>query len=703
MAHIATCMAAVEPATITKPISPLPAMFPSGSPPKHAGKSSAAHKSAQADQPQRYQLFPKDRPLPTPNTLPPTKALPIPQASETSEKNEKTSPLAGIRIRLNQNNLVRRRKVSVPELGPMTTVQEVSMDSPTIPGRPALHERASSAPDETSSPVGPIDQTPKPSIQTKDLARAIEGAFELPATKPRPSSPRKLAPLVIPPSNAPPPRLQSKHSSSQLRSGSSPPAETCRSGRFELGTPTIGRLTPASTPDLSVPRSATATELSTSTLPTPISAAPTDQKSSPRLWESYTLSNEDGSRTTNASSHRRTGSETSCTMDRGRQSKRNEKGSKTGDAKSTNNSSERRAFEELPTGWRPCEAISKLNANNVMALHKQALGQAERFEVLKVEDVEALSKELRQLDDRTEYLRRTYSSLRAGRRNLHSRICQYLRSPRVAKFSHDSMLKQEEALAELDASIDDWVTKLEQAENRRTRVRQKLLEHVAAAAILPVPDGSVRASSPYQTRGASPSLGIRDVSTPPRSPTKQISTAASSSPRTGSNSPSPQRVVAQVPSTILELPLMEEEQAAPAQTSIGRSASSATTKSRKAVESIRVYAGDDLYALLADVEDEISRLGSGQEEQQPVPVQPLKEHVRKRSDEKLDGDGTPTSTGANNTMTATTTTTTTTTTTPPPPAVDAGSAPSSASPARAAKKDFLKEAQMLLSNTVFRP
>jgi hypothetical protein len=38
---------------------------------------------------------------------------------------------------------------------------------------------------------------------------------------------------------------------------------------------------------------------------------------------------------------------------------------------------------------------------------------------------------------------------------------------------------------ELDHSIDDWVTKLEQAENRRTRVRQKLLEHVAAALTVP--------------------------------------------------------------------------------------------------------------------------------------------------------------------------------------------------------------------------
>ena len=60
----------------------------------------------------------------------------------------------------------------------------------------------------------------------------------------------------------------------------------------------------------------------------------------------------------------------------------------------------------------------------------------------------------------------------------------YLKSPRLSKFSRESILKQEEALAELDLSIDEWVAKLEHAENRRTRVRQKLLEHVAAALTL---------------------------------------------------------------------------------------------------------------------------------------------------------------------------------------------------------------------------
>jgi lysyl-tRNA synthetase class II len=82
----------------------------------------------------------------------------------------------------------------------------------------------------------------------------------------------------------------------------------------------------------------------------------------------------------------------------------------------------------------------------------------------------------------------------------------YLRSPRVAKFSREGVLKQEEALAELDQSIDEWASKLEQAENRRTRIRQKLLEHLSAALVLRQP--TFVADNP-------------DDQTPPRSPRKE--------------------------------------------------------------------------------------------------------------------------------------------------------------------------------------
>lgn len=156
------------------------------------------------------------------------------------------------------------------------------------------------------------------------------------------------------------------------------------------------------------------------------------------------------------------------------------------------------------------------------------------------------------------------------------------------------MLKQEEALAELDASIDDWVSKLEKAENRRTRVRQKLLEHVAAATLLPNSPGATQASGSLQQVMGIPGTKITDVATPPRSPSKQAF-----SPRNGSTSPSPQRVVAQVPSTIMENPIEEATE---------RLTHKSKSLKRGDVESIRIYAGDDVYALLADVENEISKM-----------------------------------------------------------------------------------------------
>lgn len=107
---------------------------------------------------------------------------------------------------------------------------------------------------------------------------------------------------------------------------------------------------------------------------------------------------------------------------------------------------------------------------------------------------------------------------------------------------------------ELDASIDDWVSKLERAENRRTRVRQKLLEHVAAALTLQPTENS------QPTRCAA-------ESTPPRSPVKMQS---------------PQRLAEHVRSPDM-------------------------TASHE-VESIRIYADSDVHALLAEVEEEMSRM-----------------------------------------------------------------------------------------------
>lgn len=169
------------------------------------------------------------------------------------------------------------------------------------------------------------------------------------------------------------------------------------------------------------------------------------------------------------------------------------------------------------------------------------------------------------------------------------------------------MLKQEEALAELDGSIDEWVNKLEQAENRRTRIRQKLLEHVAAAMALPV-SGIVGASESLQiAMGVSHTHKPIDLSTPPRSPIRIVST-----PRTTSSSPPPQRTLAQIPSTIFEQPVVEA--AATFGPGIGQPGIAdgeeplADGFRRADVESIRIYAGDEVAALLFDVEQQVIRM-----------------------------------------------------------------------------------------------
>ncbi|KAM0809343.1 putative Up-regulated during septation-domain-containing protein [Seiridium cardinale] len=598
----------------------------------------------------KYQLFPREKQLPPVTAgkqLDPEKAFAaaMAQSGEKSDKPEKSS----LRLRIKEHNLTRRRKVSVPELGPMTTVQEVAMDSPTIPGRPALHERSISSPVNTwrrhkladSLPFGHDgirENTETKRSNTMDPQKTNTSALA------QPMSPKNLAPLVIPNQSGALPRLARQLSLTRLRSGSNTSEPNTRTVKADESPKTRTPFTPFTPASAytTTPKSA----LTASTLATPISA-PAEARESPRPWEkaanttpvgtplagnvdvestpraevdvprsatamSYRTYAEASLRSNPAMGHRRNQSDTGSIMERGRPRKRFDGTSlgvslrRTGSKRSK--SAERRAFETLPQGWKPSEAAKMMESDEVSYLQKQALGQAMRFEVLKKEQVESLSKELRHLDERTEYLRHTYTSLRAGRRNLHSRICQYLRSPRVAKFSYESMLKQEEALAELDASIDDWVSKLEQAENRRTRVRQKLLEHVAAAATLAVssPDITGTSESLQKAMGIRAYDGSMEVTTPPRSPVKAESHACISSP-----SPSPQRVVARVPSVIPEVAAEEitaalnlDDKASESQACLAR------------MESIRIYADSDVYALLADVETEFTKL-SGVGRQSP--------------------------------------------------------------------------------------
>ncbi|RFU77298.1 hypothetical protein TARUN_4916 [Trichoderma arundinaceum] len=560
----------------------------------------------------KYQLFPKGRQSPCFNnnaSVDPETAFAL-AMNKNSERNEKPGAApAALKVKVNQPNLNRRRKVTLPDLGPMTTVQEVTMDSPTIPGRPPLRERSISAPED-----GPKQDEVPPQICNLTLNRAVyappkqievkrRNTTSKTSRPPRLPSPKRLAPLVIPESE---PQsftqdVQRPSHFTHLRTDSASP----------LGSSVHQYLTPiSSTSDSSGFLSSGSTDAtSATTLPTPTPAsAPIMEKSAIKQWEPRCRTPLSATRAEEGSyshGHRRFASESQSIMDRGRPRKRTEPHKKSsshpgnGDKKRSK-SAEQRAFEELPQGTRPAKAAAQMSANDLAILRQQALGQAERFEVLQVEDVESLSKELRRLDERTEYLRRTYNSLRTGRRNFHARICQYLRSPlRGARFSPESMLRQEEALAELDASIDDWVIKLERAENRRTRVRQKLLEHIAAAAILSV---SRETPSPAQPQV------VQDISTPPRSPAK---TTFCSRPE--SASPPPSRVVAQVPSMILELPAVEEVEVEDEGKDEAGLSRKSTMKSTEG-ESIRIYAGDELFALLTDVEDEIFRMNNAMPE-----------------------------------------------------------------------------------------
>lgn len=95
--------------------------------PTPAEKSSHVWRMYQPER--KYQLFPREKQQPAAPTKP-EQAFAVAMA-QTPEKTEKSSTGSGLRFRIKEHNLNRRRKVSVPELGPMTTVHEVPMDSRT--------------------------------------------------------------------------------------------------------------------------------------------------------------------------------------------------------------------------------------------------------------------------------------------------------------------------------------------------------------------------------------------------------------------------------------------------------------------------------------------------------------------------------------------------------------------------------------------
>lgn len=392
-------------------------------------------------QPERkYQLFPKDKQAATPSgkALDPEQAFAL-AMSQNGERSDKMTAVTGLRIRIKEHNLIRRRKISVPELGPMTTVQEAAMDSrtslatelllsfdlvtdnhpATIPGRPPVHERSISAPGNSWKPYYLGDcmtssrlHAPAERPELRPAARSAE-ELQQPQNEPRqPLSPKNLTPLVIPTCNSAVPPLTRQISLSRLRSGSTPSDAPIRSARTEDSPRARTPFTPLSA-SLTTPRSAATTAMTTSTLPTPLSA-PIEHRASPRPWEKPTLAAAVGTPKEIASEasttpktelsdpiqrvtlgHRRHQSESGSIMERGRPRKRSETSTtttlkRTGSKRSK--SSERRAFEQLPKGWKASDALNVLSPQEVASLQKQALQQAARFEVLRQEDVDSLSR-----------------------------------------------------------------------------------------------------------------------------------------------------------------------------------------------------------------------------------------------------------------------------------------------------------------------
>jgi hypothetical protein len=90
----------------------------------------------------KYQLFPKGRQSPVPSntsSVDPDTAFAL--AMNSNKNSEKLGTIPALKVKLNQQPIARRRKANnIPDLGPMTTVQEVAMDSrkSLLPAEPLL-------------------------------------------------------------------------------------------------------------------------------------------------------------------------------------------------------------------------------------------------------------------------------------------------------------------------------------------------------------------------------------------------------------------------------------------------------------------------------------------------------------------------------------------------------------------------------------
>ncbi|KAH7002682.1 hypothetical protein B0J12DRAFT_105965 [Macrophomina phaseolina] len=129
-------------------------------------------------------------------------------------------------------------------------------------------------------------------------------------------------------------------------------------------------------------------------------------------------------------------------MDTGRSVKMSQPAAQSRKGSQTSFSEEDADAWKWPRGISAMEAAAKLPSPERGRLRQTAIGQVEGFEVLASRDVASVSKKLRALDERCEYLRKTYKLLRAGRQDLHTRMISCLKRAETIVFSRESLLKQ---------------------------------------------------------------------------------------------------------------------------------------------------------------------------------------------------------------------------------------------------------------------
>ncbi|KAF3177225.1 hypothetical protein TWF751_002739 [Orbilia oligospora] len=380
----------------------------------------------------------------------------------------KGSYLAGARMKAKETFM--RRKGSMPEIktgAPLVVEQDIPMDSPTIPGRPPTHDRQASLPASAFS-APPFGDTMFKNSERREHKRSASTAKE--ADKPK--------------------VLLHKRSESTLKLAETP--KSAHTPKFPPAVPVPTRSPHLPTTTLQTIRSP-GSDLPPTVPPKDPAPLSVVRNITQRVRGGSESAAERPPRTI-TQVHKR---QTSAQEPREQQKVK----PVTSTVASNVAASKRRstANRTMPRGMRPVDVVKTLQPPVIASLQTAARKTCEKFAVLSPAEVDTLTAELASLEERCEYLRRTHQSLRSGKKALHMKMLQHLRSDRSGSFSRETLLKQQEALADLDSSIDDWESKMERAETRRAQVHRKLLEHVAAALSVGPTLETARADTPPST------------------------------------------------------------------------------------------------------------------------------------------------------------------------------------------------------------